>query len=205
VSNTYQLKVTLRGTRPPVWRRVVVPGNLTLARLHCVIQDAMGWHDCHLHSFTVNGTEFGVPDRDGCGFGPEMEPETKYRLEDLVEEKDRFSYAYDFGDNWIHGVLVERVTPGALASARCIAGARACPPEDCGGPWGHAELVEALVDDSHERHAELRRWVPPGWTPERFDVLLADRLVAKHGLQRGRASKKLATRTWVRARTLRST
>lgn len=198
VSNTYQLKVTLRGTKPPVWRRVLVPGTLTLERLHRVINDAMGWCDCHLHSFAIHGIEFGVPDRDGWG-GPEMEPEKKYTLERLVGEKDRFSYTYDFGDSWVHGVLVEKVTPGEPPAPRCIAGARACPPEDCGGTWGYAELVEALVDENHERHAELTGWVPAGWTPDRFDLVLADRLVAKHGA-RPTTSKKPSARTRVRAR-----
>lgn len=198
MTHRYQLKVTLRGTKPPIWRRVVVPGDLTLQRLHRVLQDAMGWQDCHLHSFTIHGTDFGVPDRDGWG-GPDFEPEKQYRLEDLVGEKARFSYTYDFGDSWVHGILVEKVTPGDVPTPRCIAGARACPPEDCGGTWGYGELVEALADSSHERHAELAGWVPPGWMPERFDLALADRLVAKHGVRRAR-TKKQPARTWVRAR-----
>lgn len=176
----------------------MVPGNLTLASLHRVINDAMGWYDCHLHSFTIHGADFGVPDRDGWD-GPEMVSEKKYRLEDLVGEKERFSYTYDFGDDWVHGVLVEKVIAGELATPRCIAGARACPPEDCGGAWGYAELVDAIVDETHERHAELVGWIPVGWTPERFDLALADRLVAKHGARRTR-TKTQATRTWARAR-----
>lgn len=197
--NIYQLKVTLRGTRPPVWRRIVVPGSITLERLHRVLQDAMGWYDCHLHSFAIHGTDFGVPDRDGWDVGPDMESEKKYRLEDLVGPKDRFSYTYDFGDSWVHGVNVEKVTVGELAAPRCIAGARACPPEDCGGTYGYAEFVAAIVDKNHARHVELVSWAPAGWMPERFDLALADRLVAKHGIRRTRIQKQPA-RTWVRTR-----
>ncbi len=192
VTNTFQLKVTLRGATPAIWRRLAVPGNLNLERLHLVIQDSMGWENCHLHSFEVKGTEFGVPDPDSM-FGTDVESEKRHTLERLVGAKDRFSYTYDFGDHWLHDVVVETVTPGEPGAPRCIAGAGACPPEDCGGVWGYAELVAALANEHHERHEELAEWVPTGWSPERFDLELADRLVARHRPQPGRprtASKK---------------
>jgi hypothetical protein len=201
MTDTYQLKLTLRGTKPAIWRRLVVPGNLSFERLHRVIQDAMGWENCHLHSFEVHGAELGVPDRDGWGLGSEMKSEKRYTLERLVGAKDRFSYTYDFGDNWVHQIVVEKVTPGVPSTPRCIAGSRACPPEDCGGVWGYAELVAARADEDHERHAELTEWVPEGWAPERFDLALADGRVARHGRRAGRpraASKKRPSRTWAR-------
>lgn len=182
--NTYQLKVTLRGTKPPIWRRLLVPGNLNLQRLHRVIQDAMGWYDSHLHSFEVHGEEYGVCDPDG--WGTEVRSEKQFTLDRLVRAKDRFRYTYDFGDGWEHEFLVEKVTVGDESSPRCIDGARACPPEDCGGVWGHAELVVALADPKHPRHDELAEWVPEGWSPESFDLALADRLVAKHRPEPGR-------------------
>ncbi len=186
MTNAYQLKVTLAGTKPAVWRRLVVPGNLNLERLHHVMQDAMGWEDCHLHSFEVAGTEFGVPDADGFGLGPDVKSEKQHTLDRLLRAEDTFSYTYDFGDNWIHQIVVEKVTEEVVNVPRCIDGARACPPEDCGGVWGYAELVSALADPKHERHEELAELVSPEWSPERFDVRLADRLVAKHRPQPGR-------------------
>jgi hypothetical protein len=201
VTNTYQLKVTLRGIKPAIWRRLIVPGSLDLERLHRIIQDAMGWEDCHLHSFEVRGTEFGPSDPGGWG-ELEMEPENKHTLERLVAVKDRFSYTYDFGDSWVHQIVVEKVTPGEPAGPSCIAGAGACPPEDCGGVWGYAELVAALADKDHERHAELAEWVPAGWSPDQFHLGFADRLVAKHRPPPGRrrsASKKQPSRARARA------
>jgi hypothetical protein len=200
VTNTYQLKVTLRGIKPAIWRRLIVPGSLNLERLHCLLQDAMGWEDCHLHSFQVHGTELGPSDPSLGEL--DMEPEDQHTLESLVAAKDRFSYTYDFGDSWVHQIVVEKVTPGEPSAPSCVAGAGACPPEDCGGVWGYAELVAALADQQHERHVELAEWVPAGWSPAEFDVALADRRVAKHQPPPGRprsASKKQPSRARVRA------
>lgn len=191
MSIAYQLKVTLKGTRPPVWRRLVVPGNLNLARLHDVLQDAMGWEKCHLHQFEVGDAEFGPSDLDDpLGLGPSVEPEKRYTLERLVGEKDRFTYLYDFGDSWTHEIRVEKVFEAAPGGApRCIAGARACPPEDCGGVWGYADIVEALAHDTHERHDEVREWFAD-WSPDVFDVEATDRRVSRHLPQPGRPRQK---------------
>lgn len=196
MTSTYQLKVTLCDIEPEIWRRIVVPGSLDLGRLHKIIQDAMGWENAHLHSFEVKGDQFGSPDAwDG---DPDMKPEKQYTLEGLVAEKDQFTYTYDFGDDWVHEIVVEQVAPGEPAAPRCIAGAGACPPEDCGGIPGYEQLVAALANPKHKRRAELTEWAPPGWSPERFDLELADRRVAQHGTQPGRtraASKKRPPRT----------
>jgi hypothetical protein len=193
VASTYQLKITLRDTRPAIWRRVLVPGNLNLERLHRVIQDAMGWYDRHLHAFDVGGVEFGPPDTDG--WGREIKSEKQHTLERLVGEGDKFDYVYDFGDDWRHQILVEMVTTESTAP-RCVGGARACPPEDCGGIWGYSDVVAAFLDEKHPRHAEIAEWVPVDWSPERFDLELADKLVAKHRPEPGRprASKSKSSR-----------
>jgi hypothetical protein len=203
VSSAYQLKVTLLGIKPAIWRRLVVPGDVTLERLHRIIQDAMGWESYHLHSFEVRGAEFGVPDPGGWDIGPELLSEKRYTLERLVGEKERFRYTYDFGDDWVHQIVVEKVTPVAMVRPSCVAGARACPPEDCGGVWGYADLVAALSDKDHGRHAELAEWAPAGWAPDRFDLALADQRVAKHGTrpERPRTTRtKRPARTWLRVR-----
>jgi Plasmid pRiA4b ORF-3-like protein len=201
VPNIYQLKVTLQGTHPPIWRRLIVPGNLNFARLHAVIQDAMGWEDYHLHSFKVGDLEIGNPNPNRFSFGPPIAPEKQYTLDRVACAKEaRFTYVYDFGDCWEHEIVVETVTVGELEAPRCVAGERACPPEDCGGIPGYTDLVDALADQTHERHDELTRWVDDGWSPERFDLAAADRRVAMQRPQPGRPRPANKHRGRARAR-----
>jgi hypothetical protein len=166
----YQLKVTLRGIRPPIWRRVRVPGTVTLAQLHSVLQIALGWSNSHLHQFRVGRETFGMPDPDG--WGPSTTSERKVRLHELAGLKSKLIYDYDFGDGWEHDVLVERVdaADGSLPLPICLDGRRSRPPEDCGGPYGYANLVEALADPKHPEHQEMREWVGPYWRAEHFDI-----------------------------------
>jgi len=165
----YQLKVTLQGIRPPVWRRVQLRDS-SLADLHDVIQISFGWEDDHLHVCAVGGEEYGA--RDPMG---EMEyrDERKLKLSQLVAQGiKKFSYTYDFGDNWEHAILIEKTVP-AEADARyprCIAGARAGPPEDCGGPWGYADLVEAVRNPQHEGREDLLEWLGDDFDPEACDL-----------------------------------
>lgn len=163
----YQLKIVLADVDPPVWRRVLVPGGYTLDRLHRVIQYAMGWQDCHLHSFEVDGAQYGVPDPDGL---LDLVDELDCRLDAAVEKHDRLGYTYDFGDWWEHQILVEDVRPAASdwAYPQLVDGERACPPEEVGGPRGYATFVAALTDPDHPEHAETLDWVRPGFDPETF-------------------------------------
>jgi hypothetical protein len=153
-----QLKVSLVGvSKPPVWRRLLVPPTIRLDRLHEVIQAAMGWGDYHLHAFTAGGVDYGPPD-------PELDhqDERKTRLSDVISQpKDRMRYAYDFGDYWQHDVVVEKVL-AAESGARyptCVAGKGRCPPEDCGGVWEYADLRDTLADPTHEEHADMLEWL----------------------------------------------
>ena len=173
-AQVYQLKITLRDVRPPVWRRVQVP-DCTLGGLHDVIQVSMGWDDYHLHEFEIGGERYGDPAQWRDGFGGELEVgnERKVKLGQLVAAGvKKFEYVYDMGDNWGHTVQVEKVlAPEAGARyPRCVAGKRACPPEDCGGPWGYGDFLEALRDPRHERHEELLEWVGGEFDPEAFDA-----------------------------------
>lgn len=171
----YQVKVTLLGTRPPVWRRLVLPGQWHLGLVHAALQVAMGWTDSHLHEFEVGGRRIGVPDDEG--WGRPTERETTVRLGEVVRGVgDRVDYEYDFGDGWRHRVVVEAELPHA-GEARCLAGRRACPPEDCGGPWGYEELLVALADPGHEQHEELRQWVGDCFAAGDFDLALTDGLL----------------------------
>jgi hypothetical protein len=179
-ATVYQLKITLRNVRPPVWRRLLVPGGTTLARLHDVVQDAMGWTDSHLHQWEVGGRQgerYGVPDPD-WGLD-DVRDERRIKLSAVAVKGAKFAYWYDFGDDWWHDVLVEDVRPKARGEQlpRCIAGRRACPPEDVGGPWGYAEFLEAYGDPEHPRHEEFREWAGTGFEPEAFDLEATNELL----------------------------
>ncbi len=173
VTSLCQLKITLTGIRPLIWRRVVVPSDIALNDLHSVLQVAMGWTDSHMHSFTVVGTSYTTPYEEGALEELRMEDERKVRLNELVTEaKDRFEYDYDFGDNWQHEVLVEKIgAAGADALyPLCLAGKRACPPEDCGGVWGYKDLLKVLKDPKHPEYREMKMWVGRKFDPEAFDL-----------------------------------
>lgn len=175
-----QLLITMRYVDdPPVWRRVVVPAGITLGELHYVIQDAMGWEDCHLHMFTAGKVTYGVPDGD---FMSDDQDEDAVRLSDLLSRKgQKLSYTYDFGDDWDHLVKLEKtLRPGsteALAAGPvpvCLAGEGACPPEDCGGASGYWNLKEALANPDHDDHEDMLEWLgldrPGDFNPAAFHL-----------------------------------
>lgn len=173
------LKVTLRDIKPPVWRRLLLPGPMTLADLHEAIQAAMGWHGGHLHAFDIAGRQYG--DRRTVDVVDDMDDETRLTLNGLLRSGvARFTYTYDLGDNWQHQVLMERTQPALDAGSHpaCVAGKRNCPPEDCGGPWGYAELLAAIADPSHPEHADRRAWLGDDFDPDKFEVDAADADVA---------------------------
>lgn len=174
----YQLKVTLKNIKPPVWRRLLVP-DCTLDDLHEIIQVAMGWDNYHLYAFRIGGSEFTRPDMDQGELN--MEDSTSAMLSDgIAKPKQKFIYQYDFGDDWEHEVLVEKIVepePGQKYPL-CVKGKQACPPEDVGGPWGYAEYLEAMADSRHERHAEFKDWRGEV-DPEAFDLEAVNRELRK--------------------------
>jgi Plasmid pRiA4b ORF-3-like protein len=163
----HTIKVSLRHMKPPVWRRLQVPSTTSLAELHHVIQAAMGWYDCHLHQFEANGREYADP----AHMIEATSDEARCTLA-RMRAGDRFTYWYDFGDDWWHDIVVESVDRAdpALTYPRCVTGRRACPPEDCGGPGGFNELVRALGDDKHPEHEAYREWIEIGYDPACFDL-----------------------------------
>jgi hypothetical protein len=166
----YQLKISLQGCKPPIWRRVQVAGNTTLGELHDIIQIAMGWTDSHLHQFIIAGECYGTSDID-AEF--DVLDERKLTLLNAVgAPKGRFVYEYDFGDSWRHDVLVEKILPVEAKAhyPRCLTGKRACPPEDCGGVWGYADLLKTLNDPRHPEHEEMLEWLGGDWDPEEFSL-----------------------------------
>jgi hypothetical protein len=179
-TSIYRLKITLRDTKPPIWRRIEVPGNTRLDHLHLMIQAAMGWYNCHLHSFTIDGQDYGMHDPD---FDIEYENEKKFRLDEVVaREKTKFLYTYDFGDNWEHAVLVEKIAPpeSGVKYPRCLAGARACPPEDVGSTWGYVNFLQALRDPKHEEHEMYVEWIGGQFDSEAFDPNESDKAVKNY-------------------------
>ena len=174
-----QLKVTLRGVRPSIWRRLEIPTDTTLLDLHHILQGAMGWTDSHLHQFEQDGVYYGAPDRE---FGEPMVSERRTRVGDLLQApKARLTYEYDFGDGWEHEVVVEarvEAQPDARYP-RVTGGKRACPPEDVGGAPGYDAFLAAMTDPIHDEHASMLEWIGGPFDAERFDVISANDRIPK--------------------------
>lgn len=174
--NIYQFKITLQDIKPKIWRCIQVPENYNFCDLHAAIQDSMGWNDCHLHQFRIKKPEtgdevtIGIPDEDGFGVQGIIPGKKAKIAKYFITPEDKAIYEYDFGDGWRHEIVLEKISSaedGAMYP-RCVAGARACPPEDCGGPWGYAELLEIMKDKEHEEYEEKMEWLGDGFDPEDF-------------------------------------
>lgn len=163
----YQMKITLKDVKPPIWRRILVKDDITLHAFHKIIQTVMGWTDSHLHEFIVKGVSYGDPE-DGDALD-----ERKFRLNKLrLDEKEKLFYVYDFGDNWQHVILVEKILPidSSVKYPVCLTGKRSGPLEDCGGPWGYMELLDILEDPNHPEYEEQMEWIEEDFDPEMFDL-----------------------------------
>jgi len=178
-SAIHQIKVTLLGSKPPIWRRLQVPGNASLGKLNQIIQTAMGWTNSHLHDFSIRDQSYSDP-------GFELEDtlnEKQTTLTDLkLAVKEHFRFNYDMGDYWQHEVLIEKILepdPEASTYAVCITGKRACPPEDCGGIYGYDELIDALQNEDHPEHESMLEWIGDGFDPEAFDLDAINRQLKK--------------------------
>lgn len=173
----FQLKVTLNDIRPPIWRRVQTK-DCTLAKLHEIIQAVMGWEDAHLHEFEIGEERYGLPEQWQGGWDDaDIRNSRKVKLSQLVEKgAKKLRYQYDIGDSWWHTIMVEKTVPvePGIKYPRCIAGERACPPEDCGGPWSYDDFLEAIQNPKHERHEERLEWIGGKFDPEAFDVETAN-------------------------------
>ncbi|OGI49118.1 MAG: hypothetical protein A2151_06795 [Candidatus Muproteobacteria bacterium RBG_16_65_34] len=167
--NIYQIKVTLRHVHPPAWRRLQIPADIKLGKLHEVLQIAMGWTDSHMHAFRLGMEQYGVPSRE---FPDMFKNERTARLDQLIGKGDKLIYEYDFGDGWEHEMKIEKVLAAEEGKRHptCLAGKRACPPEDCGGPWGYVRLLAVLRDPKHEEHEEMAEWIGEDFDPEAFDL-----------------------------------
>ena len=185
VGRVYQLHITLRGIRPPIWRRVQAPGSLTLAPVHDVIQTVFGWTNCHLHQFFIGRVSYGQPD----DFDQVVLHEAGVTLAEALGTRiKRFLYVYDLGDDWQHDIVLETIIAGDSGSDRplCVGGKRHRPLEDCGGPPGYAEFLDTIRDPSHKKHSAMLEWVDGSFDSEAFDLAAVNRALAALSLARSR-------------------
>ena len=167
---TYQLKVTLWGSNPPIWRRFLVPSDITLKHLHHALQMVMGWSDSHMHQFSAGGVFYGTPNHE---FGAQTVSESKTKLDKVLRNpNDRIAYEYDFGDSWEHEIELEQILPHTRGARYpwILAGERACPPDDVGGIPGYYHFLEALADPKHPEHEDIVDWIGGKFDPDKFDV-----------------------------------
>lgn len=173
-TQVYQFKVTLLGIEPPIWRRIQVPETYTFWDLHVAIQDCMGWHDCHMHEFTMMDPGTSSPLSIGTPYedAEDILPEEKQNIADYFSmETPVGQYTYDFGDSWEHEIQLEEILPCKdMTYPVCIDGKRAGPPEDSGGSWGYEEFLKIIKDPGHEEYEDMIDWVGGEFDPEHFDV-----------------------------------
>ncbi|MGA8709255.1 MAG: plasmid pRiA4b ORF-3 family protein [Steroidobacteraceae bacterium] len=169
----YQLRIELKDIKPAIWRRILVPENLTLAKLHPILLWSMGWQGGHLHEYEIARLRYGPPPEDDWPNSEPIHDERRFRLNRFVDTGlRRFKYLYDFGDHWEHLIAVEDIHPrtDGTQAVVCVAGENACPPEDVGGPPGYFEFLAAIKDPTHEEHANLLRWIGGAFDPTAFDL-----------------------------------
>ncbi|MDA3905783.1 MAG: plasmid pRiA4b ORF-3 family protein [Bacteroidales bacterium] len=172
----YQIKISLKNSKPNIWRRIVISSDTSLEDFHKIIQTTMGWTNSHLHQFIKGKTYYLVPlddDNDFFGFVETIDYiEEKIIVSDLlVKEKDKIVYEYDFGDGWMHDILLEKilVKDPKLMIPVCLKGKMCCPPEDCGGIWGYYQLLDIIQNPKHSEYEEMIEWLDEDFEPEYFD------------------------------------
>lgn len=175
----YQFRITLNEINPSVWRRILIPETYSFWDLHVAIQDSMGWLDCHLHEFAMENPStgekehIGIPPEDYFEDDPEVFPGWKKNIRVyFTPDNASAQYRYDFGDDWRHEVVLEKIEPRQEGASYpvCIGGERACPPEDCGGPHGYGEFLDIIMDPAHKQYGEMTAWAGHDFDPERFDM-----------------------------------
>jgi hypothetical protein len=169
----WQVRIDLLDVTPRVWRRVLIPEDLTLPRLNYIIQVCMGWTHSHLHEFVLGGKRYSTYDPDFADELKQLDEQRVVLCRAMSPESRCFDYIYDFGDNWHHVITVEDPYAGTTKqglSLRCLAGENACPPEDVGGAGGYQDFLAAIADPSHEEHDHFLEWAGGSFDPTRFDL-----------------------------------
>lgn len=171
-----QFKITLKYSKPPIWRRIQIPATCTFLDLHAAIQDSFSWEGSHLHIFRFGdrfeeSVNIGPREPEDWGFEDDRLVEKEIPLSDWFKQKGRTcTYEYDFGDSWEHTILLEKILAAEQGQTypRCLAGKRACPPEDSGGIPGYEEKLEILKHPRSKYYKEIRDWMGD-FDPEHFD------------------------------------
>ena len=164
----YQLKITINGITPPIWRRLLVSENITLYKLHHIIQITMGWSNSHLYCFGEMDSKIGDIQ---LWDDKETTPDDLVKIRDiLVPENPILMYTYDMGDEWVHVILLEQVYPEMKTQRKCIGGERRCPPEDCGGVPGYTRILETLKKPGTEEYSEMIQWLGNDFDQEFIDI-----------------------------------
>ena len=178
-NKTMVFRISLLDIKPEIWREIEVPAIYSFWDLHVAVQDVMGWLDCHLHAFRIPDPktreieEIGIPTEDGFLDSPPTSPGWETAIADyFINPGDQASYQYDFGDNWEHHIRLERIADRkkGMKFPKCLNGARACPPEDCGGTCGYEELLKTIIDPAHEEYENMMEWLGGEFDPESFDA-----------------------------------
>ena len=177
----YQVQITLKGSRPRIWRRLLVPSDTLLSDFHMIIQTAMGWTNSHLHQFVKDQTYYTVKMEDDMYWNDYDNIDYKgLKISDLLsKEKESMIYEYDFGDGWEHKIVLEKILPfdEEIKYPVCTAGKMNCPPEDCGGIWGYYNMLEVLQNPEDEEYEDYREWLGDDFDPEYFDKDRINRLL----------------------------
>jgi Plasmid pRiA4b ORF-3-like protein len=178
----YQLRIELQHIRPLIWRRILVPDTIKLAKLDRIVQAAMGWTNSHLHDWHIEQRRFGIPDEQWIG-SVDILDDRKFTVGAVLGEQVKtFSYTYDFGDGWEHHITVEERLPvqeGRNDWPMCTAGENACPPEDVGGPSGYMDFLEAMHNPAHGQHADYWRWWGGPFVATAFSINAANLAIRK--------------------------
>lgn len=165
---------------PPIWRRIVVPGSVTLAKLHNIIQIAMGWENYHIYLFTAGREQYGEGVEEWAEYGQRVGNAKRVLLQEVApQRRAKLTYTYDMGDGWDHEICIEQITEGEPSKVYCLDGARSCPPEDCGGPHGYEELLEIIFDPKHPEFEDRNMWLGDKFDPEAFDSERVNRRLAR--------------------------
>jgi len=176
MGTTYQIKISLVGIDPLIWRRIVVPSNITFFKLHKIIQAAFDWQDYHIFNFDFEDTVVCLPDPEYAlgefyGAGIEELNAKKIKIDQLFTEGKRFIYEYDLGDSWKHEIVIEEIckTDQKVKSSRCIEGERHRPPEDVGGIGGYENFLKAINDPHHPEYDDMLVWAEKDTGGRKFD------------------------------------
>lgn len=185
IGMAYQFKIQIKGiSKPPVWRRLIVPGNFSFHQFHLAIQYAFGWYNCHLYEFPLDwysGLSIQLPYE---GIDPDEMDSQKTKLNKIFKsEGDQLAYIYDFGDWWEHSILLEKIIPGKMTRPSCTGGKGKCPPEDCGGNPGYQNFLKIFNDPANPEYEGMREWawwIPEDqeWDPKEFDLEWTNEVVS---------------------------